>query len=116
MDIATALRYMKVEKAIELESRRFFTNADETINTISIHAMRKQIPVKPKVMQRKSENEKLWWYCGSCGASRITGSRSNYCSYCGQRVDWSEHLENSNHLVPSDIMIHAKMEFPELQE
>lgn len=48
----------------------------------------KQIPKKPKIMNTTLVGEKLWWYCGHCGASRHTGSKSNYCSYCGGKVDW----------------------------
>ena len=113
MDIKVAIKHMNVETAIELENKRFFCNADETINTISTYAMGKQIPVKPKVMDKTLRDEQFWWYCGACGASRHTGSRSNYCSFCGQRVDWSEYLENSPHFVPDDVMEHSKKEFPE---
>lgn len=117
MNIKMAIQYMPdIEKVCDLESRRFFCNADETINTISIYSMKKQIPMKPKVMNKPLKSEKFWWYCGSCGASRHTGERSYYCSYCGQRVDWSEYLQNQDHPVSEDIMERSKMIFPELKE
>lgn len=115
MEIKNAIQYMSVEKAVELEKKRFFCNADETVNSISIYSMKKQIPIKPKVMDKQLENENIWWYCGACGASRHTGCRSNYCSYCGQRVDWSDYLKNSKYIVPDDIAKHATMEFPEME-
>ena len=116
MDIKTAIKFMTVEQAIELEQRRFFVNADETINTISIYSMEKQIPVKPKIMPQPLKNERHWWVCGACGANHHTNFRDNYCRFCGQRVDWSEHLQNSKHYVPDDVLEHAKMTFPELEE
>ena len=51
-------------------------------------AQEKQLPKKPKIMNSTLVGEKFWWYCGHCGASRHTGSKSNYCSYCGGKVDW----------------------------
>ena len=72
MDIKTALQYMTVEKAIELEEKRFFCNADKTINTIAVSSMEKQIPYDPRkaYMHYDEGNEKLtvdidrkglWW-------------------------------------------------------
>ena len=55
-----------------------------------ISALEKQITKKPKVMETTLVGEKFWWYCGHCGASRHTNSKSNYCSYCGGKVNWNE--------------------------
>lgn len=116
MNIKTALAYMPdLEKVCKIEEERVFCNADETINTISVYSMRKQLPVKPKVMLRPLKSEKYWWYCGSCGASRHTNSRSHYCSYCGQRVDWSEYLQNLGKDIPADVIEEAKITFPEVE-
>lgn len=54
----------------------------------SIEVLEKQIPKKPKIMNTTLVGEKFWWYCGHCDASRHTGSKSNYCGYCGGKVDW----------------------------
>jgi hypothetical protein len=56
-------------------------------------ALQKQIPKKPKIMETPLVGEKFWWYCGHCGASRHTGSKSNYCGYCGGKVDWRNEDE-----------------------
>lgn len=112
MDIKTALKHMSVEKAIELEERRFFCNADETVNSISISSMEKQIPIAPKIVPKPLVDGKFWWYCGKCGTSRHTDYRSNYCPYCGQRVDWSEYLRENN--ADSKIIDKASISFPEL--
>ena len=58
-----------------------------------ISALEKQIPKKPKVMKTTLVGEKFWWYCGHCGASRHTGSKANYCGYCGGKVDWRNEDE-----------------------
>ena len=110
MDVKTAIKYMSVDKAIELENRRLFVNTDETINAISTYSMQKQIPVKPKVMPKPLKKESFWWYCGKCGASHHTNFRKSYCSYCGQRVDWSDHINDCK------IKEKAQKPFPELKE
>lgn len=44
--------------------------------------------VKPKLMPKPLKNERFWWYCGHCGASRHTNTKHRHCSYCGGKVDW----------------------------
>ncbi len=78
MDIDTALKYMTIEKAIELEQRRFFCNADETINTISIHCMKKQIPAKV------IKNDVYSQACPNCGYP----VRWKFCANCGQALEY----------------------------
>ena len=112
MNIKTALSYMTVEKAIELESRRFFCNADETVNAISISSMTKQIPLAVKIMPKPLKREKIWWYCENCGASHHTNTRHNYCHFCGQRIDWSEHLKEKK--SDSELIERASIAFPEV--
>jgi hypothetical protein len=57
---------------------------------MAIQALEKEIPKKPKIMDSTLVGEKFWWYCGHCGASRHTNSKSNCCSYCGGKVNWNE--------------------------
>jgi hypothetical protein len=59
----------------------------------AISALEKQIPKQPKIMETTLIGENFWWYCGHCGASRHTGSKSNYCGYCGGKVDWRNEDE-----------------------
>ena len=94
MDIDTALKYMTIEKAIELEQGRFFCNADETINTISIHCMEKQIPMKiDEVYQARIEDMPgkyiLSGNCPVCGSP--VPKKHWYCWSCGQRLEWPEN-------------------------
>lgn len=109
MNIKEAVEYMDVEKAIELEERRVFCNADETINAISTYSMEKQIPIKPKIMPKPLKSETFWWYCGKCGAAHHTNIRHNYCNYCGQRADWSDEISDK------EIKRKSKKSFPELE-
>lgn len=94
MDIDTALKYMTIEKAIELEQRRFFCNADETINTIAIHCMEKQIPMKiDEVYQARIEDIPgkyiLSGNCPVCGSP--VPKKYWYCWSCGQRLEWPDN-------------------------
>lgn len=57
---------------------------------VAREALEKEIPKKPKIMDSTLVGEKFWWYCGHCGASRHTNSKSNCCSYCGGKVNWNE--------------------------
>lgn len=83
MDINMALKYMTIEKAIELEMRRFFCNADETINTIAIHCMEKQIPMTVKEVHVDE------YYCPACGAENCCNDgvvEDKFCPECGQAL------------------------------
>ena len=93
MDIDMALRYMTIEKAIELEKRRFFSNADETINTIAIHCMEKQIAKAPKdinsIKFTGSIREQFTsGNCPCCNNDVDTDDDFKYCSECGQKLEW----------------------------
>ena len=60
---------------------------------LAINALEKQIPQKPHehyhwgefTKEEKLENNQ--WFCGKCGWQ--IGEEDNYCSECGQRIDWS---------------------------
>lgn len=106
MNIKEALKYMNVEKAIELEDKRFFCNSDETVNAIAIYSMGKQIPVKPVMIPDTSEWTRFNWVCEMCGIPHYDNRLPNYCDNCGKRVDWSiEKFIQEN-----------KKYFPELME
>ena len=30
------------------------------------------------------------WECPNCNSTNMSGRFPDYCSYCGQRIDWSE--------------------------
>jgi len=77
------------DKIDELEQALEFAKFDmERLKNVVIPIEGKEIPKKPKIMDTTLVGEKFWWYCGHCEASRHTGSKSNYCGYCGGKVDW----------------------------
>ena len=41
----------------------------------------KEIPKKPNRNNR---------YCGNCDVNRLIKGNDNYCSVCGQKIDWSD--------------------------
>lgn len=95
MDIDTALKYMTIEQAIELEQRRFFCNADETINTIAVYCMEKQIPKQTVIKMNDSDVEigrvvfkagAKVHYCPEC-SNPVSGSQ-HFCGKCGQALIW----------------------------
>lgn len=85
-DIEIAIEELKHCK--EIGNIIFQIPEDEEIIDTIIQTLEKQMPKKPKIMNATLAGEKFWWYCGHCGASRHTNSRSNYCSYCGGKTDW----------------------------
>ena len=54
---------------------------------MSIHALEKQIPKKPRFYAHK-------YYCSVCdnlvGNNEFEWRRFKYCDTCGQRLDWSD--------------------------
>lgn len=102
MNIKTALKYMTVGQAI--------------INTISTYAMQKQIPKAIQLMNnRTTENGHFRWVCPNCGAVRYTRHRVNYCSYCGQRIDWRGYLQTATRVTDEEIERTGAI-FPELKQ
>ena len=45
---------------------------------------------KPKKPIFPGENYFFLWKCPSCNQDFISDSANNYCSNCGQALDWSE--------------------------
>lgn len=93
MDIDMALKYMTIEMAIELEKKRFFCNADETINTIAVYCMEKQIakvPIDIKSIKFTGSIREQFkkGNCPSCGCAVDTDDDFKFCSECGQKLDW----------------------------
>ena len=54
-------------------------------------ALEKQILKKPKIMPSKlMADEKYWFFCPNCKASRHVKFKYKHCSFCGQALDWSD--------------------------
>lgn len=55
-----------------------------------IKSLEKQIPLKPYA---KNSAYGLVWYCSECGRALYDYyDDSLYCSFCGQRTDWSDKI------------------------
>lgn len=69
-------------------------------------SMKKQIPMP--VMYRKilnttsiGDNDYIEWCCPICG--EWVEETDNYCSYCGQKLDWETQPENDGGCI-NDIL------------
>lgn len=80
---------MTNEEAIEhgKEDLEVFGGTHAEFIELSLKAIEKQIPMKPYT---KNGVYGLVWYCNNCGYSLCDYDDSLYCSFCGQRVDWSD--------------------------
>lgn len=54
---------------------------------IAIEALYKQIPLKPDY---KTADGRRAYYCNVCGCGLCDDDGSTFCSFCGQKQDWSE--------------------------
>lgn len=80
----------KVTFSVENEIEEIKASKFITALKTAISALEKQIPKKPKLMDKPLINSKRWFYCPNCNASRHTDIKVNHCSYCGQALDWSD--------------------------
>lgn len=51
----------------------------------------KATPIKAKEIYVDAEHYIYDWRCPRCGKSHINNSPRNYCSNCGQKIDWSKY-------------------------
>lgn len=64
----------------------------------AIEALEKQIPKKPYYGEALSYKGFFGYLCPICRnwllyADEIPNSRDSFCSFCGQKIDWSEVAE-----------------------
>lgn len=51
----------------------------------------KATPKKPTEADVSEENSYCAWLCPICGRTHINNYPLNYCSDCGQKIDWSDY-------------------------
>ena len=69
----------EIEVIKQLKTQRTFTyGSDAKVLGMAINALEKQIQKKPIAHQ-----------CTTCGSAALP-FEGNYCSKCGQKLDWSE--------------------------
>lgn len=56
---------------------------------MAIKALEKQMPRKPNL---KDVGTDQWLECPSCYDTKIDDEGTEYCSACGQKLDWSEFV------------------------
>ena len=82
-DIDNAILGEIKEKAIEHGIKTEYILNEEAI----ISALKKQIPIKPKVLKVHDISNYKYGDC-QCGEHIIDDDK--YCSNCGQKIDWSD--------------------------
>lgn len=79
---------MKIQEAIE--NLKYLISSDCTDNQMDfveeiemgIQALEKQMPKKPK-----SRKNTTYAFCPCCDSGNL---QNDYCTDCGQKIDWSE--------------------------
>lgn len=56
---------------------------------LAISALQKQVPMKPKYVQR-FDDESIYGICPSCNKKSL---KSIFCMNCGQAIDWSVYYD-----------------------
>ena len=59
-------------------------NLEEIIELKTI--LEKAKPIKPYLSPKNDST----WHCPRCGVMYNLNKKKAYCSYCGQKIDWSE--------------------------
>lgn len=54
----------------------------------------KASPMKPKNKNIDEDVRYTNWYCPRCGEQHRNLYPLNYCSHCGQAIDWSDYGHN----------------------
>ena len=78
--LKTLLPLINADGGFSRETRNEIGKAFE----VSISALEKQIPKKPKYMMLRPDE------CSVCGERIFHRDRSPFCHICGQAIDWSE--------------------------
>ena len=59
-------------------------NLEEMIELKTV--LEKAEPVKPYLSSKNDDT----WHCPRCGVMYNLNKKKVYCSYCGQKIDWSK--------------------------
>lgn len=51
----------------------------------------KATPKKPTEADVSEQNSYCAWLCPTCGRTHINNYPLNFCSDCGQKIDWSDY-------------------------
>ena len=59
----------------------------------AINALEKQIPKKPKMRHIEKYDGYNDGWCSCCEAYVIEENNKNFCSECGQKLDWRDNID-----------------------
>ena len=76
MTLEEAIKILDVNVICSPKAFKFRNAVD-----VATVALKKQIPMKPK--------DEGWLYCPVCGKD-VCVDKPEYCSDCGQKLDWSD--------------------------
>lgn len=76
-------------------SQKLFSEYENKMKELS----EKATPKKPTEADASEENSYCAWLCPTCGRTHINNYPLNYCSDCGQKIDWSAY---EKYLVDSE--------------
>ena len=51
----------------------------------------KATPKKPSEASASELDGYCDWICPTCGRTHLNDCQLEYCSYCGQKIDWSDY-------------------------
>ena len=51
----------------------------------------KETPKKPTEASASELDGYCDWICPTCGRTHLNDCPLDYCSYCGQKIDWSDY-------------------------
>lgn len=68
-------------------SQKLFSEYENKMKELS----EKATPKKPTEADASEENSYCAWLCPTCGRTHINNYPLNYCSDCGQKIDWSDY-------------------------
>ena len=82
--------YRNLEDTYEMSvtnSQKLFSEYENKMKELS----EKATPKKPTEADASEENSYCAWLCPTCGRTHINNYPLNYCSDCGQKIDWSDY-------------------------
>ena len=84
--------YKRLEMLEEHNEKEAEEGNEEALGNVEVYriatwAVGRQIPMNPKLSCEKPIKHKMVYECGKCGG-KFLGTTAEYCSHCGQRIDW----------------------------
>lgn len=88
MEIKEAVKFLKKYTDDEVYTCKCLTS-----HSMAISALERQISMKPVFVHPLQFDDCGDYMCSSCQKGSVLdpyGNKSDYCHYCGQKLDWSD--------------------------